>query len=102
MHNSFLKFENQSFKNLNSIKLAAKYNPDYNYQGKVEIREKSTTGKIIGEMELGYFDKEKIGTKIYQIPVKPNINIGDLFLVFKNPKDEKQFILNADWILLNR
>ncbi|MDB4414966.1 ThuA domain-containing protein [bacterium] len=102
VHNSFLKFENQSFKNLNSIKLAAKYNPDYNYQGKVEIREKSTTGKIIGEMELGYFDKEKIGTKIYQIPVKPNINIGDLFLVFKNPKDEKQFILNADWILLNR
>lgn len=101
-HNSFLKFKNQSFKNLKSVKLAAKYNAGYDYQGKVEIREKSPTGTVIGEMELGYFDKEKIGTKFYQIPVSPTIETGDLFLVFKNPKDDKQFVLNADWVLLER
>jgi len=102
VHNSFLEFKNQNFSNLTSIKLAAKYNAGYDYQGKVEIREKSTTGKLIGEMEVGYFDEEKIGTKFYEIPVEPTIDIGDLYLVFKNPKDEKQFVLNADWVLLNR
>lgn len=101
VHNSFLKFENQGFKNLTSVKLAAKYNAGYEYQGKVEVREKSPTGNVIGEMEVGYFDKEEIGTKYYQIPVNPTIDGGDLFLVFKNPKDEKQFVLNADWVLLN-
>ncbi len=102
VHNSFLEFKNQSFENLTSIKLAAKYNAGYDYQGKVEIRENSPTGNVIGEAELGYFDKDKIGTKYYQIPVSPTIEVGDLFLVFKNPKDDKQFVLNADWILLGR
>ncbi|MFK8009284.1 MAG: ThuA domain-containing protein [Saprospiraceae bacterium] len=102
VHDSFLKFTNQNFESLTSIKLAAKYNAEYDYQGKVEIRENSPTGNVIGEAELGYFDKEKIGTKYYEIPVSPTIATGDLFLVFKNPKDEKQFVLNADWILLSR
>lgn len=101
-HNSFLKFKNQNLSSLTSIKLAAKYNAGYDYQGRVEIRENSPTGTVIGEMELGYFDKEKIGTKYYQIPVAPTIGSGDLFLVFKNPKDDKQFVLNADWVLLER
>ena len=101
-HNSFLKFNNQNLSNLTSIKLAAKYNAGYDYQGKVEIREKSVNGTIIGAMKLGYFDDEKIGTKYYKIPVSPTIEAGDLFLVFKNPKDESQFILNADWVLFNR
>ena len=102
VHNSFLKFRNQSFKNLKSVKLAAKYIAGYEYQGKVEIREKNPTGKVIGEMEVSYFDKEKIGTKYYEIPVEPTIDTGDLYLVFKNPEDKKQFVMNADWVLLNR
>ncbi len=101
IHDSYLKFKDQSFKNLKSIKLAAKYNADYNYQGRVEVREKNPNGKVIGEVKVGYFDKEKIGTKYYEIPVDPTIDVGDLYLVFKNPEDEKQFVLNADWVLLN-
>ena len=102
VHNSFLKFNNQNFNKLTTVKLAAKYNAGYDYQGKVEIREKSPTGNLIGEMKLGYFNEEKIGTKFYEIPVSPTIDAGDLFLVFKNPKDEGQFVLNADWVLLER
>ena len=101
-HNSFLRFKNQSLKNLQSVKLAAKYNAGYDYQGSVEIREGSKDGDVIGKMELGYFDDEKNGTKFYKIPVTPSLETADLFFVFKNPKDADQFILNADWILLNQ
>ena len=102
VHNSYLKFSNQYFKGLKNIKLAAKYNEGYDYQGMVEIREQSPDGNIIGQAQLGYFNEKKWAMKYYDIPVQPSIDRGDLYLVFKNPKDESQYVLNADWILLER
>ena len=99
-HNSFLRFKNQSIKNIKSIKLAAKYIAGYDYQGDVEIRENSQDGNVIGKAKLGYFDADEKATKYYEIPIEPTIESGDLLLVFKNPTNEKQFVLNADWILL--
>ena len=101
-HNSFLRFKNQSFENVKNIKLAAKYSAGYNYQGSVEIREGSKNGNIIGEAELGYFDEEKIGTIVHEISITPTIKTGDLYLVFKNPMNKDQYVMNADWVLLNR
>ncbi|MEM9822471.1 MAG: ThuA domain-containing protein [Bacteroidota bacterium] len=102
VHNTFLKFENQNLLDLRSIKLAASYSENYNYQGKVEVREQSPSGKLIGQMQVGYFNEEKWSMKYYDIPVRPSLETGDLYLVFKNPGDEKQFVLNADWILMER
>jgi cytochrome c len=100
-NNTFLKFKNIAFKNLNRILLTADYNSGYEYRGNVEIREGDLTGKKIGQAKLGYFDADKNSYKHYKITVSPTIDQGDLFLVFKNPKDEKQFVLNADWIMLD-
>jgi len=66
----------------------------------MQIREGSVEGKIIGTTELEYFNKDKGSQKKYDIPVRPTIDDGDLFLVFKNPEDEDQYALNANWILL--
>lgn len=100
VHNSFLKFSAQNIKNYSNINVAAKYSADYEYAGQIEIRESSPDGNIIGQREVGYFNKEKKGKRYYQIPIKPTIDQGDLFLVFKNQKNEEQFVMNADWILL--
>ena len=100
-HNSYLKFDNISFKNLHNIQLAAAYSANYAYAGMLEIREASADGKIIGTAQLGYSHPEKGSMEYYDIPVQPSIEKGPLYLVFKNPTDEDQYVLNANWILLN-
>ena len=100
-HNSYLKFDNMGLKGLTNIKLCAFYASDYPYKGSVEIRERAQNGKIIGRTELGYFNDKKGATKYYQIDVNPTLDVGALYLVFKNPVDEEQYIAKANWILLN-
>jgi len=100
-HNSYLRFDNIELDNLKSITFAAMYNENYQYNGLIEIREDSATGKIIGQANLGYFDKSKKGKKYYSIPIEPTKEKSSLYLVFKNPEDEKQLIAKANWILLN-
>ncbi len=39
--------------------------------------------------------------KYYDIPLDATIDKGPLYLVFKNPADKDQYVLNANWILLN-
>ena len=99
-HNSFLKFDNISFNNLTGIQLAAAYNANYPYAGKVEVREGSTTGTIIGTAQLGYSHPEKASMEYYDIPIQPTVEKGPMYLVFKNPSDKDQYVLNANWILL--
>ena len=99
VHDSWLRFDNISYKNLSSIQLAAAYSADYSYGGTVEIREGSVDGKIIGSLQVSYSDEK--GMKYYDIPVQPSVDKGPLFLTFKNPADKEQYVMNADWILLN-
>jgi cytochrome c len=101
VHNSYLKFNNISLKDVESIKLAAAYASGYKYKGIVEVREASTTGRLIGEAAVGYFHEEEEGVETYQIPIQSSLDKGDLFLVFKNLEDKHQFVMNADWIILN-
>ncbi|MDW3649852.1 MAG: PQQ-dependent sugar dehydrogenase [Bacteroidia bacterium] len=100
-HNTFLKFEGVSFKNLESIQLAAAYNADYNYAGSVEVRQGSIDGKLLGQAKLGYSHPKKAAKKYYDISLEPTTIKGPLYLVFKNPADPDQYVLNANWILLN-
>ena len=100
VHNSYLKFEHISFKNLTGIQLAAAYSANYPYAGKVEIRKGSMDGPILGTTELGYSHPKKGSMKYYDIPVPSSEEKGPLFLVFKNPDDKDQYILNANWIML--
>ena len=100
-HNSYLRFDNIDLTNLKSMTFAAMYNENYRYNGIVEIREESETGKIIGQAKLDYFNKDKKGRKYYNIPIQATKDKSNLYLVFKNPDDEKQFIVKANWIFLN-
>lgn len=100
-HNTFLKFEGVSFKNLESIQLAAAYNADYTYAGSVEVRQGSVDGKLLGQTNLGYSHPKKAAKKYYDISLEPTTIKGPLYLVFKNPADPDQYVLNANWILLN-
>lgn len=100
-HNSWLKFDNVSFKQLESIQLAASYNADYAYAGSVEIREGSINGNLIGTAQLGYVNSEKPGREYYDIPLQPSKDKDAMYLVFKNQQDKEQYVLNADWVMLN-
>ena len=100
-HNCYLKFTGVGLADLSSIKLAAGFSKDYAYKGKVEVRESSPTGNVIGEVEVSFFDAGNIGEETFDISVKPTVDKADLFLVFKNAENEKQFVMNGDWIYLN-
>ncbi|MEM6800626.1 MAG: PQQ-dependent sugar dehydrogenase, partial [Bacteroidota bacterium] len=99
-HNTYLRFDDISFKNLEGLQLAAAYNADYPYAGSVEIREGAIDGTLIGQAKLGYSHPKKAAKKYYDISLKPSIDTGPLYLVFKNPADKDQYVLNANWILL--
>ena len=100
-HNSFLQFDDISFKELKGIRLAASYNADYAYAGSVEVRAGSVEGKLIGTVKTEYSDPKKSSVEYYEIPLQQaGIDRGPLFLVFENKRDESQFVMNADWILL--
>lgn len=101
VHNSYLKFAEVAFDNIESVTLAGSYVSGYEYKGMVELRKGSTTGEILGKAEVGYFDEEEAGRKTYTIPVIAAKGTGDLYLVFKNEENEEQFVMNANWILLN-
>lgn len=101
VHNSYLKFANISFKNLNSIQLAAGYTANYPYAGTVEVRANSVNGPLLGTAKLSYNNPDKGSLEYYDIPLQGGPDKGDLYLVFKNPAEEDQYVLNADWIMLN-
>lgn len=101
VHNSYLKFGNISFKNLNSVQLAAAYTANYPYAGTVEVREGAVTGKLLGSTRVSYSHPDKSSMEYYDIPLQGGTDEGDLFLVFKNPADKEQYVLNANWIMLN-
>ena len=96
-----IKFDPISFKNLESITLAAAFNKDYNYYGQIEIRKGKLTGDLLGNGEIGYFSKDKEGSKTVKIDLETSIGVDTLFLVFKNPYDKDQYAMNGDWIQLN-
>ncbi|PHN02373.1 PQQ-dependent sugar dehydrogenase [Flavilitoribacter nigricans] len=101
VHNSFLKFADISFKKLKSIQLAAGYNANYPYAGTVEVRAGSVNGKLLGSTKVSYSDPKKSSMEFYDIPLQAGPDKDDLYLVFKNPADEDQYVLNANWIQLN-
>ncbi len=100
-HNSFLRFDDIDLKDLTSITFAAMYKFDVHFKGSLEIREDSMDGPIIGTTQFEYYDKNNRGKKYYKIPVKPTKEKARLYFVFKNPEDTTQFIVRANWILLN-
>lgn len=101
VHNSFLKFADISFKKLNSIQLAATYAANYPYAGTVEVRANSVGGKLLGSTQVGYAKSDKGKVAFYDIPLQGAPDEGDLYLVFKNPADKEQYVMNANWVQLN-
>jgi cytochrome c len=99
-HNSWLKFDNIGFQKLESIQLAAAYSANYPYAGTVEVRTGSVDGKILGQAQVGYSHPDKGSMEYYDIPVQGGAGKGPLYLVFKNPSDPDQYVLNANWIML--
>ncbi|MBJ2173484.1 ThuA domain-containing protein [Aureibaculum sp. A20] len=98
---SFLKFNKIDLNGLKSIDFTAYFGENYNYKGILEIRIGSKTGKIIGTTKLDYFNKDKGELKVSNIKITPTNEVTDLFLVFKNEADTKQFICNANAMQLN-
>ena len=100
VHNTAFKFEDISFEGLKKAEFSGAFNKDYEYAGKLQLREGSPDGNIIGETEISYFDAENEGRENYTIDVNPTTKKGDLYLVFKNDTDPEQYIVNADWLYL--
>ncbi len=101
VHNSYLKFANIGFNKLTSIQLAAAYAANYPYAGTVEVRANGVNGKLLGTARLSYSNPEKGSIEYYDIPLEGGTGKGDLYLVFKNPSEADQYVVNADWIMLN-
>lgn len=90
-----------SFDNLSSISIGAAFSKDYPYKGAVEIRKGKKNGKLLGNSTIQQFDKNKDAFKVFEVNLQPTKGLDTLFLVFKNQKNEDQFIMNGDWIQLN-
>lgn len=98
---SYLILNTLSLEGLRSLKFSAHYNADYLYEGVVEVREGSPTGSLLGSTSLQYFNKKKSASKEDDITIAPSNYTGPLCLVFKNEANPKQYICNADWVLLD-
>ena len=98
---SYILMDTMSFEGLKAIQFSAHYNADYSYEGIVEVREASPTGKLLGSTTLGYFNKKKGKTIDSNIRLKSSKFRGPLCLNFKNERDQEQYICNANWILLD-
>ena len=96
-----IKFPAISFDRLSSVQIAAAFNKDYAYAGEIEIRKGSIDGPLLGKGSVEYYDMNKEGVKIMDIDLRPEQGLDTLFLVFKNAKDEDQYVMNGDWIQLN-
>ncbi|RPD93424.1 carbohydrate-binding protein [Aureibaculum marinum] len=99
--NTFLKFNKIDFNGLKSIDFSAYFAQNYNYNGTIELRIGSKTGKLIGKTNLNYFNKKDSKIKNYNIKIVPTNEVADLFLVFKNKTNKKQYICNAHALQLN-
>tara|TARA_R110000751_G_scaffold76148_4_gene153252 strand:+ start:10091 stop:13441 length:3351 start_codon:yes stop_codon:yes gene_type:complete len=99
-NDSYLKFNDIGLEGLKNIELSMYFGADYPYEGKVEIRENSPGGTIIGESSLKYFNKEKGAKKDYLIPVNPTKDFDALCLVFKGTGDKEQIIANFNAMIL--
>ncbi len=100
-HDAYLQFNDVSLKNLNGIQLAAVFSPNYDYGGMVQIRQGAVNGNLIGQLEINHPNSKLKAIRHYDIPVHPRTDQGPLFLVFHNSENKDQYVLNADWILLN-
>ena len=100
-HDSYLKCNSVDLTGLKSIDFTAYYGPGYNYKGTLEIRIGTANGKVIGQTELGYFNKDKDNLQRYTIKTKSLKGVVDLFLVFKNEADKSQYVCNANAIQFN-
>jgi cytochrome c len=79
---------------LKNIEFFLYFGADHPYGGKVEIRENSPNGTLIGETSFTYFDKEKGAKMNYLVPVTPTKDFGALYLVFKGTGDKEDVIAN--------
>lgn len=100
-HNSYLGFEDLDFKGVESLTFAAFYIANYDYQGGIEIREGSPTGKLLGRQSLNYFHESEEAHKFYTIPIRPTSDQGSLYIVFKNESEPDRIMANANWLILN-
>jgi len=96
-----IKFTSVAFDKMSSITIGAVFNKNYNYEGEVEIRTESANGKLLGKGHIQFFDKNKSGFKKFDIKLGSHTAVEDLVLVFKNKSDDKQYIMNGDWVQLN-
>lgn len=101
VNDSYVILDALSLEGLRSITFSGHYNADYLYEGRVEVREGSPTGTLLGDTSLRYFNKKKGGSVENDINIKPSNYKGPLCLVFKNEANPENYICNADWVFLN-
>lgn len=89
------------FENLKSIIIGVSYIKDYKYAGEVEVRRGDRNGKAIGRLALQYFSEDKGDFRKYKIDLLPQSGRDKLVLVFINRDNQKQFIMNGDFVFLD-
>ena len=92
-NNAFLRYNNIELANLKSVRLKTYLTKGYHYQGRVEIREGSPTGKIIGSQIIDKLSTGINSKKYYDIQVQTNTTFSDLIIVFKNEEDADRLIM---------
>ena len=101
VHNSYIGFKEINWEGLRRVRLAAFFSSNYAYAGRVELRKGAIDGPILGQIEVNYFDEKKDRQKVFHFDLKPQEGQAKLFLVFRNPENKEQFVLNANWLLLD-
>ena len=85
---------------LKNIQLVGYFFKAYHYKGKVEIREGSPTGTLLGTATIDLLDKTKGKEQIYPFKLQSSTTVGDLVVVFKNSTDAEQKVMNLDQVVL--
>lgn len=100
LHNTYLRFNKLGLAGVKNIQLTADYNTDYHYGGKIEIRQASADGTLLGQLEVDHPANPQNIRTTHIISIQATSGLNDIYVVFKNPNNPEQYILNADRLVL--
>lgn len=92
---NFVSFKQIDFTHLKKIRIRLQKSAG----GLIEVRRKSKTGEIIGNVQVpgGKVKDVKTDWDEFDIPLKPTVGIDDLYFTFSNPDKSKVLLFSLDW-----
>ena len=98
-HGRYFMYKDVDVSALTEVTLRCYYAGGYQYGGTVEVRLGSEEGELVGSSAISHFGDEETHVE-EKVRITPKPGLHDLYFVFRNDEDDKQYVANVDWVFL--